>query len=201
MLDPGDLRGFSYLCDQDVGLSLFLGDLDHLHGEVFLKASHFLGGVVQNVETLLVPVDVPFNQGDVLTEHLLVEGNELQEGLWGGVVESPFVLEVQLIGLVDGHVDFGHVVGQSDLDVVVDVLDVLDELGGHTLQGVSWPTVEPIHGAGVNKSGELSGLDPHVLSYRREAKDQLEVLPHFIKEVLPQLVLLVRHSGALGLVP
>jgi hypothetical protein len=86
-------------------------------------------------------------------------------------------------------------------DCVVAQLVLLQEPGGHVVQGLLRPREEPVDDGAVHQRWELTGSAPQGLTHGREAQRHVQVLLDLVDEVVPAVIPGVLLAGALDLAP
>mmetsp|Transcript_4404 Transcript_4404/g.9507 ORF Transcript_4404/g.9507 Transcript_4404/m.9507 type:complete len:351 (+) Transcript_4404:4310-5362(+) len=156
----------AHLLSEDVGAGHLLLHL-HSHGlGVLHQHIHLALHLGQLVQTILQAVTVILGGLAFAGEHILVELDELQEGLGGGVVVPPLRVKELLADAVDQLEAVGHELHHSGTQEVLAQLNLIQELLGHREQGALGPGLEPVNHGGCDGSQEALGADAEVLAHR-----------------------------------
>ena len=109
---------------------LLLLHLDRLHFELLLELRHLLGRRLELRHAVAVAVDEHVGLLAPPVEHRAVERDELEEGLWRGLVEAALERLVLVAHLVDGQQGVRHEVDDGLLGLLcAKVLAVEEALG------------------------------------------------------------------------
>mmetsp|Transcript_7377 Transcript_7377/g.32658 ORF Transcript_7377/g.32658 Transcript_7377/m.32658 type:complete len:813 (-) Transcript_7377:1941-4379(-) len=196
----GDGGGRGDLLEELLGRFLSLGEILVLLRELNLHLLH----VALSLEELgQTAVDLVREDVDVVQLLLVEAAVSVDEGevrLGGDVDVSPELFKVLLASRGHRGVHVTHVLLEQRLDgLVARHVEVTDELGGHRDEGVLGPREEPVDGAPVDETREISSSSREFVANRGEAEARVEVVPHPTQEELVEVLPRVGHVGALTL--
>mmetsp|Transcript_166710 Transcript_166710/g.405136 ORF Transcript_166710/g.405136 Transcript_166710/m.405136 type:complete len:470 (-) Transcript_166710:2873-4282(-) len=171
--------------------------LDHCVLQVNLQLSNIGGSLPERGQTDIKAFDEAANRSALLGKDVLVERNQLEEGLRCHVVVAPLVLQVADRDVRYRHVYLSHMICDVVLHLWCHTFQLLDETASHGLKCLTRPRVEPIDDRARDQTRETAGTDAERVADGRERKDDVQVLANARhKEVLQG----VRHVGnAVGL--
>mmetsp|Transcript_46858 Transcript_46858/g.111156 ORF Transcript_46858/g.111156 Transcript_46858/m.111156 type:complete len:483 (+) Transcript_46858:3837-5285(+) len=183
-------------------VGFLLGHLDLSRLDLHLLHQHcdVLGSALELVQTVAEAVDVVLKLLAVVGKHVLVQVDQLEEGLGSGVVVSLLRCEVLAGRLVHAPERERHELGDCSLGLVGAEFDVAQELLGHVKQGRLRPRLEPIDDAAVDERREARGPAAESLTHRREAQADMEVLLDLGDEEVIHRILRIGDPFALALV-
>ena len=152
-------------------------------GDFGLDLRDLLVGELDNVDSLLQPVDLVLDEEPLLSEQLVVVVLELEEGLRGREHVPALELEEELGGVLDGQVHVGHVRGDRLPQLGAGEGRVLEVPHRDRVERLRRPGVEEVDHGARDEPGELPGPRPENVPDRREAQDRMHVLLQLIHPV------------------
>ena len=168
--------------------------------ELNLHRAHVLLGGEQLGQTAVDLVRQHVHLRQLGLVQLAVPGQVREVRLGSDVDVSPELFKVLLASRGHRDVHVAHVLLELGLVVVVARhVEVTDELGGHRDEGVLGPREEPVDGAPVDETREISSSSREFVANRGEAEARVEVVPHPTQEELVEVLPRVGHVGALTL--